>query len=92
MIPAFIIRNADGRHRIILEAPIMLPDDEPGSLQQGADRYAALLSRYVRAYPDHWFTWARLRAHQDAEGVTLALATTEVDRTYFYTPTTRQEA
>jgi KDO2-lipid IV(A) lauroyltransferase len=91
LIPAFIIRDAEGRHRIILEAPIMLPDEEPTSLQQGADRYGALLARYVRAYPDHWFTWARLRPHQDAEGVTLTLATTEVDRTHFYIPTTRQE-
>jgi lauroyl/myristoyl acyltransferase len=91
LVPAFIIRAADGRHRIILEAPIMLPDAEPASLQQGADTYAALLSRYVRAYPDHWFTWARLRPHQHSEGVSLTLATTEVDRTHFYTPTTRQE-
>lgn len=92
VIPAFILRDADGRHRIILEAPMMLPDAESASLQQAADRYAALLSRYVRTYPDHWFTWARLRPHQHTEGVTLTLATTEVGRTHFYTPTTHQES
>ena len=59
---------------------------------EAADRYAALLSHYVRAYPDHWFTWARLRPRENTEGVTLSLATAEVDRTHFYTPTTRQEA
>jgi KDO2-lipid IV(A) lauroyltransferase len=91
LIPAFIIRDADGRHRIVLEPPITLPDAEPASLQQGADTYAALLSRYVRAHPDHWFTWARLRPHQHTEGVSLTLATTEVGRTHFYTPTTHQE-
>jgi KDO2-lipid IV(A) lauroyltransferase len=90
--PAFIIRDADGGHRIILEAPMMVPDAESASLQQAADRYAALLSRYVRTYPDHWFTWARLRSHQQTEGVTLTLATTEVGRTHFYTPTTHQES
>jgi phosphatidylinositol dimannoside acyltransferase len=90
LIPAFIVRDADGRHRIILEAPIMLPNAEPASLQQGTDTYAALLSRYVRAYPDHWFTWARLHPHQHTEGVSLTLATTEVGRTHFYTPTTHQ--
>jgi lauroyl/myristoyl acyltransferase len=92
LMPAFSIRAADGRHRIILEAPIMLADAKPASLQQGAERYAALLSRYVRAYPDQWFSWARLRANHDAEGVTtLALAATDVDRTHFYTPTARQD-
>jgi KDO2-lipid IV(A) lauroyltransferase len=92
LIPAFIVRHAEGRHRITLEAPITLCDEAPASLQQGADRYAALLSRYVRTYPDHWFTWARLRPHRGAEGVTLTLTTPEVDRTHFYTPTTRREA
>jgi len=92
LIPGFIIRDAEGRHRIILEAPLVLPHEEPASLQQAADRYAALLSHYVRAYPDHWFTWARLRPRENTEGVTLSLATAEVDRTHFYTPTTRQEA
>ncbi len=91
LIPAFIIRDGDGRHRIILEAPLMLPDAKPASLQQAADRYAALLSRYVRTYPDHWFTWARLRPHQHAEGVTLTLATAEVGHTHFYTPTTHRD-
>lgn len=61
LIPAFVIREADDRHRIILETPMVLNDDAPASLQQGASDYAALLARYVRAYPDHWFSWARLR-------------------------------
>jgi KDO2-lipid IV(A) lauroyltransferase len=91
LIPAFIIRHDDGRHRLILEAPLRLPDAEPASLQQAADGYAAVLSRYVRAYPDHWFTWARLRSHQHTEGVSLTLATTELGRTHFYTLTTHQE-
>lgn len=61
LIPAFVIRDADDRHRIILEEPLVLNDDAPASLQQGASDYAALLARYVRTYPDHWFSWARLR-------------------------------
>jgi lauroyl/myristoyl acyltransferase len=61
LIPAFVIREADDRHRIILEAPIVLDDDAPASLQQGASQYAARLAHYVLAYPDHWFSWARLR-------------------------------
>jgi lauroyl/myristoyl acyltransferase len=61
LIPAFVVRDADDRHRIILEEPMLLNDDTASSLQQGASQYAALLARYVRAYPDHWFSWARLR-------------------------------
>jgi lauroyl/myristoyl acyltransferase len=61
LIPAFIIREADDTHRIILEQPIMLNDDTPGGIQQGACQYASLLAHYIRTYPDHWFTWARLR-------------------------------
>jgi KDO2-lipid IV(A) lauroyltransferase len=61
LIPAFVLREPDDRHRIILEEPMMLNDDTASSLQQGARQYAALLERYVRAYPDHWFSWARLR-------------------------------
>jgi KDO2-lipid IV(A) lauroyltransferase len=90
LIPAFIIRDTDGRHRITLEAPILLSDPAPASLQRGADTYAALLSRYVRAYPEHWFTWARLRPQQHSEGVHLTLATAEAGHTHFYTPTTHQ--
>jgi lauroyl/myristoyl acyltransferase len=89
LIPAFIVRGAEGRHQIILESPLVLPDDKPASLAQGAHSYAALLSRYVRAYPDHWFTWARLR-RRDADGTSLVMAAAEVERAHFYTPMGRQ--
>ena len=92
LIPAFIIRVADDSHRIILEEPITLQDDDPASIQLGADRYASLLSQYVRAYPDQWFTWARLR--QVAGGVepALALSTGEVDPANFYAYEKRPQA
>ena len=92
LIPAFIIRGANDRHRIILEEPITLKDDGPASIQQGADRYASLLSQYVRAYPDQWFTWARLR--QGAGGVdsALELSTGEVDPAKFYAYEKRQQS
>jgi lauroyl/myristoyl acyltransferase len=92
LIPAFIVREADDRHRIILEQPILLPDAALPSLQRGAEQYAALLSRYVRGYPDHWFTWARLRRRPEAGDGALELAAPEVERTHFYTATTRQDA
>jgi phosphatidylinositol dimannoside acyltransferase len=92
LLPAFIVRQADDRHRVTLEAPIVLRDDAPDSLQRGAEHYAALLSRYVRAHPDHWFTWARLRRRHDAHGIALELAAPQVERAHFYALVERREA
>lgn len=89
LIPAFVVRQADDRHRLILESPILLPDATPVNLQRGAEQYAAALARYVRLYPDHWFTWARLRCRQDIDGPTLEFATAEVERAKFYNVTQR---
>lgn len=90
LIPAFIVRQADDRHRLILEPPLALSDDTPANLQRGAEQYAAHLARYVVAYPDHWFTWARLRRRQDAAGPVIEFARTEVEEARFYREATRQ--
>lgn len=92
LIPAFIVRQMDDRHRLVLEPPIALADDAPVSLQRGAAAYAAVLSHYVRTYPDQWFTWARLRRRQHADGATLAFATAEVERDQFYQVAPREDA
>ena len=91
LIPAFIIRQADDRHRLILEPPIVLHDDTASSLQRGAEQYAAHLSRYVRTYPDHWFTWARLRRCQGVDGAPLELVMPQPAQTYFYMSATRHQ-
>jgi lauroyl/myristoyl acyltransferase len=83
-IPAFIVRAADDSHRIILEEPIMVKDDDPTSIQLGADQYASLLSQYVRAYPDHWFGWARLRHVTGEIGSALELSRGEMEPANFY--------
>jgi KDO2-lipid IV(A) lauroyltransferase len=92
LIPAFIVRQADDRHRLLLEPPITLSDDAPASLQRGAEQYAAQLARYVVAYPDHWFTWARLRCRQDAAGAVLEFARAEVEPARFFREATRPQA
>jgi hypothetical protein len=92
LIPAFIVREADDRHRLLLEPPIVLPDDTPSSLQGGAEQYAAHLSRYVDTYPDHWFSWARLRRCQGVDGATLELVTPQPAQTHFYTSVRRPHA
>src|SRR5882724_5220851 len=92
LIPAFVIRAEDDSHRIILEEPILLKDDDPASIQSGAEQYAALLSKYVSAYPDHWFTWARLRRVRGEIGSALQLSTGEEEPTNFYLSENRREA
>jgi KDO2-lipid IV(A) lauroyltransferase len=77
LIPAFIIQESDDSHRIILEKPIILKNDDPSTIQQGVNQYASLLAHYVCLYPDHWFTWARLRRTLEKDGPTLALMTRE---------------
>jgi lauroyl/myristoyl acyltransferase len=86
LIPAFIIRATDNRHRIILEQPIMLPDGRPSSIQQGANQYAAVLAQYVHAHPDHWFTWARLARKIKGEKCWLEFSSDDTDPSEFYTP------
>ena len=85
LIPAFVIREADDCHRIILEAPIVLDDDAPASLQQGASQYAARLAHYVRTCPDHWFSWARLRWASGYGCRWLELGPSPTKPTEFYT-------
>jgi predicted LPLAT superfamily acyltransferase len=92
VIPAFIIRAGDDSHRLILEEPIVLKDDDPVSIQCGAEQYAALLAQYVSAYPDHWFTWARLRRGKAEISSALQLSTEETEPTNFYLSGKRQEA
>jgi lauroyl/myristoyl acyltransferase len=61
LIPAFIVQEERGRHRVVLEAPIVFKGEDSLSIQEGAARYASLLARYVEVYPDHWFSGVRLR-------------------------------
>jgi lauroyl/myristoyl acyltransferase len=85
LIPAFIIRERDDRHRIVLEKPIVLKDEDQANIHQAANQYAALLAYYVCNYPDHWFTWARLRRDRDKNGPVLELSMGDADFTDFYT-------
>jgi Kdo2-lipid IVA lauroyltransferase/acyltransferase len=84
LIPAFILRQADDRHRIILEQPLRLKADDPAGILGAANAYAALLSQYVRTYPDQWFTWARLWRRDEDGGPRLELSPSTLDHTDFY--------
>ena len=57
VLPAFIVRVPDGRYRAIVEAPLPIETsgDRDEALRENLRRYAALLERYVREYPDQWY-------------------------------------
>ncbi len=79
LIPAFIIREMDDSHRIVLEKPILPKDDDPSGIQQSANQYSSLLTYYVQTYPEHWFTWARLRWSSKNEKRLLEFSTGETE-------------
>lgn len=58
LIPVFALRGAGGKVRIFIEEPIDLTVPwAPGlSLDPGLLALAAVLGRYVRAYPDQWLS------------------------------------
>jgi KDO2-lipid IV(A) lauroyltransferase len=76
LFPAFIVRDADGRYRVVVESPLTV-EATPTGIAQAAQAWADLLGRYVSAYPDHWFTWARLRRTTRAGRPWLELTTDE---------------
>ena len=62
IIPAFIIRKGGGKHEVVLEEPIeAVPSEDPEEdVRRYTQAHVAVLERYVRSYPDHWF-WAHKR-------------------------------
>jgi lauroyl/myristoyl acyltransferase len=86
LIPAFIIREGHQSHRLILEPPILVKSDDPVTIQQAVNRYTTLLEHYVRAYPDHWFSWARLRRTMEDGKRGLEFSANNID---FYDPRER---
>lgn len=57
VLPAFIVRVPDGRYRAVVEAPLAIETsgDRDEALRENLRRYAELLERYVREYPEQWY-------------------------------------
>lgn len=62
VIPAFIVREADGRHRIIIERPVELVKsrDIEHDVLVNTSRCTAVIEGIVRAYPEQWL-WMHRR-------------------------------
>ncbi|MEP6769054.1 MAG: lysophospholipid acyltransferase family protein [Acidobacteriota bacterium] len=57
VLPAFILRTADGRYRAIIEERLEIErgPDRDASLRENIARYVAILERYIRASPEQWY-------------------------------------
>jgi len=70
LVPAFMIREAPGRHRLIIEEPIepVRTGDEEADVVATTQKCVDILEKYVREYPSQWF-WVhrRWRARPDGE-------------------------
>lgn len=63
LLPAFTVREGDGRMRVIVEPPIPVTrdGDKEVALADAAQAFADRLDAYVRRYPAQWRDWKNLR-------------------------------
>lgn len=56
LVPAFMVRGADGRFELHVEKEIEVPQtsDKEKDVVETVQRYTELIEAYVRAYPDQW--------------------------------------
>ncbi len=57
VLPAFILRTADGRYRAVIEEPLAIvrEGDRDAALCANLARYVEILERYIRKYPEQWY-------------------------------------
>ncbi|MBI3620915.1 MAG: lysophospholipid acyltransferase family protein [Nitrospirae bacterium] len=62
VLPAFIAREADGRHRVIVLPPVQLSrtNDVQRDIVTNTSRCTAVIEQMVRRYPDQWL-WMHRR-------------------------------
>jgi len=57
LIPGFITRKADGRHKIILFPPLFVPhtSNKREDIRQAMEQLSIILEQYIRQHPEEWF-------------------------------------
>lgn len=62
VVPGFIVRNADGTHRILLQPPVYYEDtgNPDADLYNLTKRLTKIIEAAVRTYPDEWL-WFKKR-------------------------------
>ena len=61
VIPAFSVRQPDGRYRIIFEKEVELckTGDKTRDIEENTALFTGSIESYVNRYPDHWFWFHR---------------------------------
>lgn len=61
VVPMFAVRRPKGGYRVIFEPAMDLQDtgDRLRDVEDNTARFADVMSRYIRAFPDHWFWFHR---------------------------------
>ena len=56
IIPMFIVRQADNRHKIIIEKPLKIEkgSDERETVKENIARITQIIEQYIRRYPHEW--------------------------------------
>lgn len=69
VIPVFMIRLANGRHRMILRKPLELDPvaDHTAETLRGTQLFASLLEDYTRRYPCHYVSFMVFRRIMEAQ-------------------------
>jgi KDO2-lipid IV(A) lauroyltransferase len=62
VLPAFNIRQADGRYRVVFEPELQLirTGDKDQDVEKNTELFTQVIERYIRENPDHWF-WVHQR-------------------------------
>ena len=57
VVPAFPVRQKDGRYRLIFEKEVELrrTGDKTRDIEDNTEIFTSIIEKYVRKYPDHWF-------------------------------------
>ena len=57
VIPAFSVRQPDGRYRIFFEdeVPLLKTGDKIKDIEENTALFTRIIGKYVSRYPDHWF-------------------------------------
>jgi Kdo2-lipid IVA lauroyltransferase/acyltransferase len=62
VLPAFNIRQKDGRYRVVIEPeiPLVRTGDKDRDITENTQRFTQVIERYIRNYPDQWL-WLHQR-------------------------------
>ena len=78
LLPTFVVREACGRNKMIIEGPLpAVTDTRQESITAALARFVSILEDYVIKYPDHYLNFIELRQRMAERGDTPLLEEVE---------------